>query len=548
MKDKRKGLESAVAYIQQGKLDRAYEAYQTILKTDPADANVLNALGDLCARMGNKAEAISYFMRLGEVYRDDGLNVRAIAVYKKVLKLDPSHTEASLACADQYAEQGLIAEAKQQFQGIAEHYLRRGSLSKTLEVYEKMIRVDPESRPTLLKVAGILTRPGGMEDSLTHLKSLGERLVRSGHADAARQLYESVLDLLRSNGREAEAARAAQGLSAVRLLEEEAKSAQVATASSDGEAGLIGSDEVMGEAAVPEDAVAESLEGVDLGSIELDFSGASQELASVPDHAAASIEVVGPDALADELQEARFFVEQGMFEEARAAFQRILRQDPENAVAKRQLAEIERRAGISAEEKRRRPTAKKDTVFRVVDSPASQEDFVDLAGELSEELTRRGTDSSTGIDPEVQDLLHQFQEGVREQIEVTDYETHYHLGIAYKDLGLYDEAIEELKLAATDPGYRVRCASPLGLTYLANGEPEQAVEELLKGLHATLEGTEERWGILYDLATAYEAHEETQKALETLEEIQRDSPRFRDIRTRVRDLRGRLRAGQESTG
>lgn len=538
MKDKRKSLERAVTYIQQGKLDRAFDAYQTILKADPADSNVLNALGDLCARMGNKAEAINYFMRLGEVYREDGLNVRAIAVYKKVLKLDPSHNEASLACADQYAEQGLIAEAKQQYQGIAEYYLRRGNLAKTLEIYEKMIHIDPGNRPILSKVAGILTRPGGVEESLALLNELGERLVGAGHADAARQLYEAVVDLFRSNGREAEAARAIQGLNAVRLVAEEARAAEVATAPSEE---LLETEEIV-EAGVAGGGAAEFGEQAEVGAI-LDSSEASQEVTSLVDQTEESIEVVGTDAFADQLQEAQFFVQQGMMQEARAAFQQILEQDPEHPVAKQQLAEIEHKAKISAKEKPRRPTAKRDTVFRVAETHAAQGDFVDLAGELSAELTRQETGSSADIEPEVQDLLHQFQEGVREQIEVTDYETHYHLGIAYKDLGLYDEAIEELKLAATDTAYRVRCAGPLGLTYLAMGEPDRAVEELLKGLHATQNGTEERWGVLYDLATAYEAQGNAQKALETLQAIQSDSPKFRDIRTRVRDLRGHLGAG-----
>ncbi|MEE8224930.1 MAG: tetratricopeptide repeat protein, partial [candidate division NC10 bacterium] len=285
-KDKRKGLERALAYIQQGKLDRAFDAYQTVLKADPADSNVLNALGDLCARMGNKAEAITYFMRLGGAYRDDGLTVRAIAVYKKVLKIDPSHTEASLACADQYVEQGLRAEAKQQFQGIADHYLRMGNLSKTLEIYEKMIRVDPAHRPTLSKVAGILTRPGGVEESLTGLNSLGERLLGSGHAEVARQLYEAVVDLFRSHGREAEATRAAEGLNAIRLPEEEAKTAEVATAPSAGEKGLIEAEEMVG-AGVSADFVEES----QVATMEMDTSGGAQEVTSLVDQVEEAVEV-----------------------------------------------------------------------------------------------------------------------------------------------------------------------------------------------------------------------------------------------------------------
>jgi len=542
-KDKRKGLESALAYIQQGKLDRAFDAYQTVLKADPADSNVLNALGDLCARMGNKAEAITFFMRLGEVYRDDGFTVRAIAVYKKVLKLDPSHTEASLSCADQYAEQGLRAEAKQQFQGIADHYLRRGNLSKTLEIYEKMIRVDPAHRPTLSKVAGILTRPGGVEESLTQLNSLGERLLGSGHAEVARQLYEAVVDLFRSHGREAEATRAAEGLNAIRLAEEGSKTAEVATAPSAGEEGLIEAEEMVG-AGVSADFIEES----QVATMEMDTSGGTQEVTSLVDQVEEAVEVVGSQTLTDELQEAEFFVQQGMMQEAQSAFQRILVRDPEHSVAKQKLAEIERKIAAPAKEKPRRPAAKKDTVFKVTDTQVAQGDFIDLAGELNEEMALEEKTSSADIEPEVQDLLHQFQAGVREQIDVTDYETHYHLGIAYKDLGLYDEAIEELRLAASDAANRVRCAGPLGLTYLAKGEPEQAVEELLKGLAATQNGTEERWGVLYDLATAYEALGDAQKALEALQSIHSESPKFRDIRTRVRDLRGRLGTGRESTG
>ncbi len=542
-KDKRKGLETALAYIQQGKLDRAFDAYQTVLKADPADSNVLNALGDLCARMGNKAEAITFFMRLGEVYRDDGFTVRAIAVYKKVLKLDPSHTEASLSCADQYAEQGLRAEAKQQFQGIADHYLRRGNLSKTLEIYEKMIRVDPAHRPTLSKVAGILTRPGGVEESLTQLNSLGERLLGSGHAEVARQLYEAVVDLFRSHGREAEATRAAEGLNAIRLAEEGSKTAEVATAPSAGEEGLIEAEEMVG-AGVSADLVEES----QVATMEMDTSGGTQEVTSLVDQVEEAVEVVGSQTLTDELQEAEFFVQQGMMQEAQSAFQRILVRDPEHSVAKQKLAEIERKIAAPAKEKPRRPAAKKDTVFKVTDTQVAQGDFIDLAGELNEEMALEEKTSSADIEPEVQDLLHQFQAGVREQIDVTDYETHYHLGIAYKDLGLYDEAIEELRLAASDAANRVRCAGPLGLTYLAKGEPEQAVEELLNGLAATQNGTEERWGVLYDLATAYEALGDAQKALEALQSIHSESPKFRDIRTRVRDLRGRLGTGRESAG
>ncbi|MEE9182509.1 MAG: tetratricopeptide repeat protein, partial [candidate division NC10 bacterium] len=203
--DKRKGLQTALAYVQQGKLDQAIAEYQTILEAEPNNCNVLNALGDLSARVGNKTEAIAHFMRLGEVYRGDGLYVRAVALYKKVLKLAPMHIEASSACAELYAEQGLIAEAKLQFQGLADHYLNRGDLSRTMEIYEKIIRMDPGHRPTLSKVVKVLVRPGQVGEALSELNALGMRLVEAGQIGDARQIYQGAVEFLRSQGRAAEA-------------------------------------------------------------------------------------------------------------------------------------------------------------------------------------------------------------------------------------------------------------------------------------------------------------------------------------------------------
>jgi tetratricopeptide (TPR) repeat protein len=105
--DKRKALQSALTYSQQGKWEKAIAEYQAILKADSHDLTVCNNLGDLYARVGKAAEAIEQYLKLGELYRADGLSVKAIAVYKKIIKLDANRSQALLACADMYEEQGL---------------------------------------------------------------------------------------------------------------------------------------------------------------------------------------------------------------------------------------------------------------------------------------------------------------------------------------------------------------------------------------------------------------------------------------------------------
>lgn len=638
--EKRKHLQTALGYVQQGKLDRAIAEYQAILGADPTNCNVLNALGDLCARMGNKAEAIAHFMRLGDVYRADGFYERAIAVYKKVLRLDQSNAHASLACAELYAEQGLIAEAKLQFHGLADTYLRKGDISRTLEIYEKIIRMDPGHRPTLSKVVGILVRPGRVGEALAKLNTLGERLVTAGLAEDARQIYEGAVAALRSQRREADAASFADALRSLNPADAETRVDEALEAAFPGTGDrqeLLGkivepvspvedvspvdeetslpfktappapeTSSVAFEAAssaLEQDSPTLELQGelggwLDAGSedvvplehksftserideeaerrraaeemmerhyisfeegaqageetdpavIELDAIGGSEEMATEMDQPSEPLEIAGPQTTDEELQEAKFFLQQGMVPEARAIVQRILLRDPENPLAKEHLAIIERVEETRAGEERPPADVKKTSFFRVTDAEAPQGEFVDLAGELSEELGREEVILPPNLEPEVHRMLHQLDQGIRNQLDVTDYETHYNLGIAYRDLELYDKAIEQFRLAANDATYRVRCAGLMGLCYLAKGEPERSVEELLKGLAATEAGTEERWGVLYDLATAYEALGNVRKALEALLTIQSEAPKFRDIRVRVRDVRSRLDADRGSS-
>ena len=597
--DKRKALETATSYVQMGKLDKAIAEYKAILKADPSDFNVLNSLGDLCARTGNKAEAIAHFMRLGEVYAQDALNLRAIAVYKKVLKLDPSYVEASLACADMYSEQGLMAEAKLQLQGVADHFLQKGDRMKSLEVYEKLIRVDPGHHPTVQRIAQMLVKARG-EEAVAFLTGLGKRLIGAGQGEDARQIHQKVVELLSSQGRAAEAGRFTESF---RLVEAEARGGEVTTAPSSEGLAEVGMEEAplepaadFGQALVAEPEVLQSagdssllMEGIggeaqesvtleemleagvsgsggaksddetEPASITLDAFAGSEDLTTQSEQLSDLVASAGSETLEEQVQEAEFLLQQGMVEEARAIFQRVLHQDSEHELAKRRLTRIEQMAGAAQgeaavvdEQKRdvtsppsRPPARDRPSRLKVTKASGSEGDFVDLAGEISGEVER---ELPAELEPEVQGVLRELERGIREQVDATDYETHYNLGIAYKDMELYDEALEQFQLASKDPTYRVRSASLTGLCYLALGQAERAVEEFNQGLSATETGTEERWGVLYDLATAYEALGDTTKAFEALQAIHEQAPRFRDVRVRVRDLRERFDASRGSAG
>jgi len=193
--DKRKALQSALMYTQQGKWDKAIAEYQAILKADPNDLTVCNNLGDLYARAGKPAEAIEQYLKLGELYRADGLSVKAIAVYKKIIKLDPTKTQALLACADLYEEQGLTGEAKIQLATAAEQYVKAGDTARVIEIYQRLAGLDPSNYGLLTKLADLLLKEKKKEEAVAQYELAAQAAEAAGQAAESKRLLAKVREL-----------------------------------------------------------------------------------------------------------------------------------------------------------------------------------------------------------------------------------------------------------------------------------------------------------------------------------------------------------------
>ena len=133
------------------------------------------------------------------------------------------------------------------------------------------------------------------------------------------------------------------------------------------------------------------------------------------------------------------------------------------------------------------------------------------------------------------DIFKEFKKGVDKQLGKEDYDTRYNLGIAYKEMGLVDEAIAEFQLAAKDENRLLECSSMLGICFLEKGMPKLAVKWFEKGLTAPGRTDEEYQGLRYDLAMAHEAAGETDR---------RPQPLHRSLRPgRQLPRRGHARSG-----
>jgi hypothetical protein len=175
-------------------------------------------------------------------------------------------------------------------------------------------------------------------------------------------------------------------------------------------------------------------------------------------------------------------------------------------------------------------------------------DGFDLASELGglfgaqpAVAAEAGAAASTDLgDASLADIFREFQKGVDKQLGKEDYETRYNLGIAYKEMGLVDEAIAEFQLAAKDEARLLECASMLGMCFVEKGMPKLAVKWFEKGLSAPGRTDDEYKGIRYDLGDALEQSEAFDEGLAYFEEVYGQDATFRDVAERIGRLREKI--------
>src|ERR1035437_1681216 len=142
---KAKALQEAEKCLAQGKVSQAIKLYLNILEHDTSDVSLYNTVGDLCIRDRNVTEGLRQFHKLAEAYVQQGFNVKAIAIYKKISKIEANSVDVLLKLGELYQLQGLGREAREQFLSAVEFFKKRKQVEKVLEVTRKLILLDPES-------------------------------------------------------------------------------------------------------------------------------------------------------------------------------------------------------------------------------------------------------------------------------------------------------------------------------------------------------------------------------------------------------------------
>ena len=122
------------------------------------------------------------------------------------------------------------------------------------------------------------------------------------------------------------------------------------------------------------------------------------------------------------------------------------------------------------------------------------------------------------------------------QISADDSDSHYNLGIAYKEMLLLDDAIREFDMAARDPKRECVCRSMIGMIHIERGNLNEAIDAFLQGLNAPIKDPSQETVLCYEIGAAYEAKKMNKDALSYYQKAMRRDPNYRDVQERVRRL------------
>src|SRR5262249_36816940 len=124
----------------------------------------------------------------------------------------------------------------------------------------------------------------------------------------------------------------------------------------------------------------------------------------------------------------------------------------------------------------------------------------------------------------VDSVFAQFKAGVAAQISESDAATHYDLGVAYKEMGLYTDAINEFELASRDPNRECVCQSMIGTIYIQLGGIDAAIDAFIRGLHATVKTREQELALTYEIGDCYQNRNAPDQALYYFQRVARMNP------------------------
>lgn len=556
--DKNKILQSANLLAARGQFDKALAEWKKLLADSPNDGSIHNSIGDLHLKRNAPGEAIEAYLQAGAAFRAAGSALKAIAVYKKILKLDPTHYKAYHNLGQLNAERGLINNAVSDYLMLSKLYLEEGAIREALAVYRTIVNLDPGNLDAKRRLAELCFQENLRDEAIRTYLQLGREYVAQQQVEKAREVYSAVLKIDPNNDKaqrflkdpfaalqDAELLMRS-GASAFSTEADRHPSLEQAVrqinAGQYSEAEFLLSDLLSSQPGDPEVCRLLAMLHLKRGELTVALSEIqflAEAAMRAEDYALAESmiqEYLRVDPRCVPLLEllGSVFEHKGERESAAVQYGRAIevlleQPDPELPTRAAELYEKIRTIAPVSQiatqlASRFSPASSTPSSLAAADPELPQEECASLeeAGSLATPAGEAGRSvrALTAAEP---------PKPPSEEI----YKIHYELGVAYKNMGMLSEAIEEFNVAVDGHDVFLDAVSMLSTCLKEQGAVQSAIERLEQALSDARCVGEKSISIRYELGALYESEGLLEKAVETFSAI----PNFLDVPVRLDRLK-----------
>jgi tetratricopeptide (TPR) repeat protein len=202
--DRSRVLLSAQLFASRGQFDAAINEWKRLSAESPGDGSIFNSIGELHLKRRATNDAVAAFLQAANAFRTEGATLKAIATFKKILKLDPARYDVLRHLGDLNAERGLLSSAVQDYLTLGKHYLKAGKSKDALDIYKKIVSQDPSNLDAQQRVAELCLQENMQDEATKVYLQLGrERSAQQRYAEA-KDAYQAVLRIDPANSEAAQ--------------------------------------------------------------------------------------------------------------------------------------------------------------------------------------------------------------------------------------------------------------------------------------------------------------------------------------------------------
>jgi tetratricopeptide (TPR) repeat protein len=202
--DRSSVLQNAQLFASRGQFDAAISEWKRLALESPGDGSIFNSIGELHLKRNATNDAVTAFLQAANAFRAEGATLKAIATFKKILKLDPSRYDVFRHLGDLNAERGLLSSAVQDYLTLGKHYLKAGKSKEALDIYKRIVSQDPSNLDAQQRVAELCMQENMQDEATKVYLQLGrERSAQQRYAEA-KDAYQAVLRIDPANSEAAQ--------------------------------------------------------------------------------------------------------------------------------------------------------------------------------------------------------------------------------------------------------------------------------------------------------------------------------------------------------